>query len=54
MINVVDDEYVAFDGSYDFGPCISGPIGDGECDQENNIEECGESNVPCDISKVTI
>ena len=38
---VFEDEYMAFAGSYEFGPCIVGPIGDGECDQENNSEECG-------------
>ena len=41
-----EDDYLADIGSYYFSPCTVGSIGDGECDNENNSEECGEPNKP--------
>eukprot|EP00904_Undaria_pinnatifida_P003217 jgi/Undpi1/12897/HiC_scaffold_7.g02563.m1 len=42
-----EDDYLADIGSYYFSPCTVGSIGDGECDNENNSEECGYDGGDC-------
>ena len=42
---VQDDDYEAHNesqGSFSYSPCIEDNISDGDCDNTNNVEECGK------------